>query len=82
MEYTVHIYPVVVVAVRRIRARSQREAIALAEKWTNLHEIIDCPQFEYAEELNCFHVDEEGDTDYSQSRWYNADEHLTIMDKA
>lgn len=69
--YTVYIYPVVKVKVTGIVAENQEAAIKLAEESVDLETLLQHPEFEYAEDIDCFLVDEESDTEYNQSRWYN-----------
>lgn len=72
MRYTVHVYPVVRVAVTGIEAASQEEAMEKADK-TDFHAIFDHlgDNIEYAEDIDCFHVDEENDPEYERSAWYD-----------
>ena len=69
--YTVHIFPIVRVTVRNVHARSQEDAIKQAETATDLHEMFASGVTEYAEDVDCFHVDEDGDAEYEHSTWYD-----------
>lgn len=71
MKYTVHIYPVVRVTVTGVEADSQEAAMKKAEEETDLFAVLGAKGVEYAEDIDCFHVDEEGDTEYEKSRWYD-----------
>ncbi len=67
MKYTVHLYPIVMVKVEGVEAESQVEAIKKAEMQTDLNALF----AGYADDIDCFHVDEEGDTEYANSQWYD-----------
>jgi hypothetical protein len=73
MKYDVHIYATVRVKVCGVEANSQKEAIKKAEAQTDLYETLGESGHgtEYAEEITGFLVDEEGDTEYQQTRSYN-----------
>ena len=73
MKHTVWIFPVVRVKVADVEADSHEAAMKQAEENTNLHTVLDRDGIEFAEEINCFHVDEENDPEYERSRWYDAD---------
>ena len=85
MKYNVYLYPTVVLKVEGIEAESQEEACRKAEEQTDLHAILDRTnktlpgglqpgEFEWAEELREFHVDEVGDEEYLNSHWYKVNE--------
>jgi len=71
--YDVHIYPVVRVKVSGVEAESQVEAIRKAEEMTDFHRLFDreANGIEYAEDIDCFLADEDGDEEYLNSRWYD-----------
>jgi len=70
--YDVHIYPIVRVKVSGVEADNQVEAIKKAEQIIDLHSLLDRDdEIEYAEDIDCFLVDEEGDEEYQKSRWYD-----------
>lgn len=75
--YHVHLYPIVRLLVRDVEAASQVEAIKKAEKLVDLHRLF-CFQpdpgiatMEYAEGIDGFLVDEDGDNEYGQSTCYD-----------
>ncbi len=77
MKYTVHLYPIVMVKVEGVEAASQEEAIKKAEAQTDLH-FLGTPYLPqnvtgvvYADDIDCFHVDEENDPQYERSCWYD-----------
>ncbi|MDO9333427.1 MAG: hypothetical protein Q7T57_02755 [Dehalococcoidales bacterium] len=73
MKYTVHIFPIVRVAVK-VEADSQEEAMKKAEEQTDFHALFGASGVaEYAEDIDCFHVDEENDPEYTKSTWYDKD---------
>jgi hypothetical protein len=76
MKYTVYVFPIVRVKVGDIEADSQVEAIAKVDAKIdsgeiNLHEMIDTEEFEYAEDIDGYHVDEENETEFKNSTWYD-----------
>lgn len=71
MKYRVHLYAVVRVPVDDIEADSQLEAVEKAENGVNLHHELDHYGNEWAEEIVYAMVDEEGDEEYDNSRWYD-----------
>jgi len=75
MKYDVHLFDVVRVKYTSIEAESQREAIkkALAKHYPNdIHDRNRPPIcVEYADEIAYAVVDEDGDTEYERSRWYD-----------
>lgn len=87
MKYDVHIYVTVRVKVSSIEAESHKEAM---EKATAIAEPELYPMFdhcigdnisdvEYGEEISGYLVDEANDTEYSKTRFYDAEmkeEHL------
>ena len=74
MEYTVHVYPVVRVPVE-VEADSQLEAIKQAREM-DWYRGVHGPGMEYADQIDSFLVDEEGDEEHMQSRHYEA----TVLD--
>lgn len=81
-KYTVHIYTVVRVKMEPIEAASQRDAIKIATARADMHSWVDyvpprplmgVAEIEDAEEISGYLVDEEGDKEYHQSRFYKPD---------
>ena len=85
MKYDVHLYPIVRVKVPNIEANSHQEAIDAACERVNddLYRMFDSAgslgdptiisETEYSEEDAYYLVDEDGDDDRENSRWYNGD---------
>jgi hypothetical protein len=87
MKYTVYVFPIVRVKVPDVEADSQAEAITKVDELMDsgkidLHKILDTnsnKQFvrpveftaEYAEDIDGYHVDEVGDTEFKNSTWYD-----------
>lgn len=73
--HNVHIYAIVRVTVANVEAESHPEAIVKAEGMVNLHSLFDKgPGQEFAEDIDCFLVDEVGEgADFMNSRWYRSD---------
>ena len=78
-QYRVHMYTVVRVPIV-VMAENQLDAIKKTDK-IDLHRIIDgyvgyevCDQVEFADEVNGFLVDEVGDEEYENSRYYNLED--------
>jgi hypothetical protein len=79
--HNVHIYAVVRVEARNVEAENHPEAINKAEGKVGLHQrLTRGNDQEYAEEINCFLVEEVGDPDCLNSRWYKPDG-VTLLDK-
>ena len=85
MKHTVFIFAIVRVKVLDIEANSQVEAIKKAEAQVDLnflgtpylpHEV---EHVEYADDIDCFEVDEEKDSEFEKSRWY--DKHYKPMSR-
>lgn len=76
MKYDVHIYAVYRVKVANVEATDQKQACLNALAQTDLDFSIPAPRgvriVEYADEVNGFLVDEVGDEEYKNSRYYNA----------
>lgn len=82
--YDVHLYAVVRMKVVGIEAESQVDAIRLAEKEVTYEQretlfnhsggMTKLEYTEYAEEVIHYLVDEQGDEEYQNSRWYEANE--------
>ena len=76
-KYTVHLYPIVRVTVRDVEAASQVEAIKKAEEMVDLHKLFanlaghNVYSIEYADDLDGFLVDEDGDPDHERSTYYD-----------
>ena len=82
-KYTVHLYPIVRVTVSDVEADDQVEAIKKAEDmvvydalfWARDPKYPDFPavtQVEYADDIDGYLVDEDGDTEHERSREYDA----------
>jgi ribosome recycling factor len=74
--YTVHIFPIVRVTVPNVEAESQTDAIKKVDQLIDsgkidLRAMLDGADREYAEDLDGYHVDEVGDTEYKNSTWYD-----------
>lgn len=69
MKYAVHLFPTVRVKVE-VEAESQHGAIAKALE-IDLHPIVDHGEVEYSEDaIEIILVDESGDEEYDNSKWY------------
>ena len=78
MKYDVHIFAIVRVKRVAVEADSQVEAIKKAEADTDLNQLFNRGgdgdmNTEYTDDIDCFHVDEQGDTEYENSTWYDKD---------
>jgi len=73
MKYTVWVFPLVRVKVADVEATSQEEAMKKVDESTDFHALLDRENIEFAEEIDCFHVDEENDPEYERSCWYDSD---------
>jgi len=76
MKYNVHIFTVVRVKVSDIEASSHVDAMAKAEELIPFHKIFDRddnPEMEWGEEHSHALVDEVGDEEYENSKWYGPD---------
>jgi len=78
LKYTVYIMAVVRVKRTDIEADSQVEAIKKAEESTDFDDLFGNRRgddedltTEYAEGIDSFLVDEEGDTEHERSAWYD-----------
>lgn len=73
--HNVHIYAIVRVKVPNVEAESHPEAIIKAEGMVNFHSLFNKgPDQEFAEDIDCFLVDEVDDgADFTNSRWYRSD---------
>ena len=80
MKYNVHLYAVVRVKVPDVEAESQKEAIEKAEAQVDLYSTFDWEglpinggivAFDYAEEIAYYLVDEHGDEEYLDSKWWH-----------
>lgn len=78
-KYHVHLYPIVCVTVRDVEAESQVDAIKKAEELVDLHRLFaglggpHVASMEYADEIQNFLVDEDGDTAYEKTTVYDAE---------
>ena len=71
-KYHVHVYPIFKVLVPDIEADSQAEACEKADLAVNFAS-FDQPGFEYADDIDGFLVDEDGDTEHQRSTFYDAE---------
>ncbi len=79
-KYHVHVYPIVRVTVREVEADNPEEACRKAEKLADLENLFHNVGFnpsvtdiEYADDIDGFWVDEDGDTEHERSRNYDAE---------
>jgi hypothetical protein len=73
-KYNVHVFAVVRVAIKGVEAANQVEAIKQAEACVDFNALLDRgPDCEYAEQVDSYAVDEVGDEEYLNSRYYNPD---------
>jgi hypothetical protein len=73
-KHNVHIYAIVRVKVCDIEAESHADAIQKAEVLVDLNDLFNKgADQEFADDIDCFLVDEIGDEDYRNSRWYEKD---------
>lgn len=72
-KYHVHVYPMVEVLVRDIEAESQEEACRKAEAARDWSALLKSEGVEWAQVLDGFLVDEDGDTEHAKSTWYDND---------
>jgi hypothetical protein len=76
-KFHVHLYPVVRVLIPNIVADSQLEAIKMAEELVDLNKLFHglvgfyVASIEYADEMDGFLVDEEGDMEHKNSTYYD-----------
>jgi hypothetical protein len=75
--YTVHMYAVVRVPVRGIVASSQEAAIDYANQTVDLDALFQHPEYEYADDIDCYLVVEDGDDEHENTQWY--DKHIRRM---
>ena len=75
--YHVHAFALVRVRIPNIQAKNQKQAIRKATDqldWYRLFEIAPkdptASDIEFGEEFSHFLVDEDGDTEFKQSKWY------------
>ena len=74
MRYDVHIFTVVRVKVVGVEAGSHEEAMQKADDQVDFNRLFSrIPGVEWAEEHSHALVDDHGDTEYENSRWYDAD---------
>ena len=70
-KFRVHLYPIVRIVVDDVEAESHKEAIKVAEGSVDLNHLLDPGVGEYADDIDCFLVDEVGDDGFVNSRWYD-----------
>ncbi len=75
MKYDVHIYPIVRVKVFGVEADSQVEAIKKAETVFDFDQLLNHyysdVEVEYADDIDGFLVDEQGDERHERSQFYD-----------
>ncbi len=72
--HNVHIYAIVRVKVSNIEAENHAEAIKKAEDMIDLNGLFNRgSDQEFADDIDCFLVDEVGDEEFNHSRWYQKD---------
>lgn len=75
--YHVHLYPIVRVTVRDVAAGDQVEAIKKAEELVDMDKLFaglggrHVASIGYAEDLDGFLVDEDGDEEHENTTWYD-----------
>ena len=74
-KYHVHVYPVVVVFVPNIEADSKVEACKKAETAMDWDRFAERLGLWYADKIDGFLVDEDGDTEHANSTFYDAEYH-------
>ena len=79
-KYHVHVYAIVRVLVPDVEAENQEEACKKAEQMVDLHQLFEQMHFdppvgyvEFADDLDGFLVDEDGDTEHERSTGYDKD---------
>jgi hypothetical protein len=76
-KYHVHLYPIVCVTVRDVEAESQVDAIKKAEDLVDLDRLFaglggpHVASIQYADGLDGFLVDEDGDTEHERSTCFD-----------
>ena len=70
-KYHVHVYPVVRVLVPDTGADSQAEACEIAERAINWDQLFSQYRLNYADKIDSFLVDEDGDTEHKKSTFYD-----------
>jgi hypothetical protein len=73
-KYHVHAYPVGRVLIRDIEADSQASACHKAEEAVDFIRLFRAGAVEYADGIDGFLVDEDGDTEHTKSRFYSGGE--------
>jgi hypothetical protein len=71
-KYHVHIYAVFRVRVPDVEADSPEEACQKAEQAVDLADLPNGTWVDYADDIHGFLVDEDGDTEYERSTFYDA----------
>ena len=74
-KYHVHVYPVVRVLVSEVEAQSPEEACRQAERAVDVAWALKGTVVEYANDIDGFLVDMDGDTEHQLSAWYDAEYH-------
>jgi hypothetical protein len=72
-QHNVHIFAVVRVKVSNVQAENHAEAIRKAETMVDLHQMFLGSDSEFADDVDCFLVDDVGDEEFANSRWYGKD---------
>jgi hypothetical protein len=78
-KYDVAIYAFVRVDLGGVEAKSQVEAIQIAESRADLHSLIKGDNYHFAEEVDSYIVDEIGDTHFINTGYYNADHSKQVI---
>jgi len=73
VKHTVWVFTTVGVKFTDVEADSQVEAVKRVEAEADFHALLDRDNVEWAEEIINYHVDEENDTEYERSHWYDPD---------
>jgi hypothetical protein len=78
-KYQVHVYPAVRVLVTDIEAETPEAAMKQAEELVDLHRLFDglggphVVSLEYADDIDGFLVDVDGDPEHKLSAWYDGE---------
>jgi hypothetical protein len=79
--HNVHIYAIVRVKVSNVEAENHAEAIKKAEDMIDLNGLFNRgSDQEFADDIDCFLVDDVGDEEFNHSRWYQKDG-VTLMNQ-
>ena len=71
-KFEVHVYAIVRVKVENVEANTAQEATGKAEESLDLNEMFNgIPNAEYADDVDGFLVDEVGDDQHANSKWFD-----------